>query len=368
MLTAVLLVWLWLRLWQWILLLIISAFLAVGLDPVVEWLDRHRIRRAYGASLVVLLIAGLLVGFAYLAGAELIEQARLLGGRVEAVQQEVMHRLPPFLLKLLPTGGQGGESQLADQAAGFGRAIAGGVLSLGIALILTIYFLLDGRRTYEWLVAFAPHHQRARVRQTAIESRQAVLAYVRGNAATSALAAVVAYVFLLIAGVPAPLLLALLTGLFDFIPVIGVFLTAIPMVLLALTVSTWVAIATAAFNAALQRGRDLLHHAEGLREPAAAVESGGDSRLRDRRRARRRDRRAGGAADCRDVSDHREDLAGGSARAGSRGRPPPDRAERGALTGDCAGEARGRSNGTCSRSDPLHVNRAQTRHWKRRQG
>ena len=248
-LTVVLLVWLWFRLWQWILLLIISAFLAVGLDPVVEWLDRHRIRRAYGAFLIVLLIAGLLVGFAYLAGAELIEQARLLGGRVEAVQQDVMQRLPPFLLKMLPTGGQGGESPLADRAAGFGRAIAGGVLSLGIALILTIYFLLDGRRTYEWLVAFAPHHQRARVRQTAIESRQAVLAYVRGNAATSALAAVVAYIFLLIAGVPAPLLLALLTGLFDFVPVIGVFLTAIPMVLLALTVSTWVAIATAAFNA-----------------------------------------------------------------------------------------------------------------------
>jgi predicted PurR-regulated permease PerM len=56
-------------------------------------------------------------------------------------------------------------------------------------------------------------------------------------------------IFLVIAGVPAPLLLALLTGLFDFVPVIGVFLTTIPMVLLALTVSTWVAIATAAFNA-----------------------------------------------------------------------------------------------------------------------
>ena len=331
-LTAVLLVWLWFRLWQWILLLIISAFLAVGLDPVVEWLDRHRIRRAYGAFLIVLLIAGLLVGFAYLAGAELIEQARLLGGRVEAVQQEVMDRLPPFLLKMLPTGGQGGESALADRAAGFGRAIAGGVLSLGIALILTIYFLLDGRRTYEWLVAFAPHHQRARVRQTAIESRQAVLAYVRGNAATSALAAVVAYIFLLIAGVPAPLLLALLTGLFDFVPVIG----RVPD-----RDSDGAAGADGldlgrdchrGVQRPLQHGRDLLHHAEGLREPAAAVEPGGDSRLRDRRRARRRHRRAGGAADCRDVSDHREDLAGGSARAGGRGRPPPDRAERGTLT------------------------------------
>src|SRR5690349_9756884 len=80
--TAVVLAWLWLRLWRWVLLLVVSAFLAVGLDPVVEWLDRHRIRRTYGAPLVVFLLAALLVGFAYFAGAELIAQARLLGGRL----------------------------------------------------------------------------------------------------------------------------------------------------------------------------------------------------------------------------------------------------------------------------------------------
>jgi predicted PurR-regulated permease PerM len=44
--------------------------------------------------------------------------------------------------------------------------------------------------------------------------------------------------------------LGLLTGVFDFIPVIGVFLTAVAMILLALTVSMWTAIATATFNAA----------------------------------------------------------------------------------------------------------------------
>src|SRR3954470_23567988 len=78
-LTLVALVWLWFRLWQWVLLLLISIFVAVGLEPAVTWLEAHRVRRAYGAPLIVLLIAGLLIGFGYLAGAELIEQARLLG-------------------------------------------------------------------------------------------------------------------------------------------------------------------------------------------------------------------------------------------------------------------------------------------------
>jgi predicted PurR-regulated permease PerM len=248
-LAAAIVVWLWLRLWQWVLLFVVAVFLAVGLDPLVEWLDRHRIRRAYAAPLVVFALAALLFAFGYLAGGELIAQAQLLGGRVAEAQKGITERLPPFLLDLLPRG-DAGSGELGDYATRFGRSLAGGLLSIGIAFILTIYLLLDGRRTYEWLVAFAPHEHRERVRRTAIEGRKAVVAYVRGNALTSLIAAVCAYVFLVALKVPAPMLLALLTGVFDFVPVIGVFLTAIPMVLLALTVSPAVAIATAIFNAA----------------------------------------------------------------------------------------------------------------------
>jgi len=248
-LTVVVLVWLWMRLWDWVLLLVISIFLAVGLDPVVTWLEAHRIRRTYAAPLVIVILAALLVAFGYFAGAELLAQARLLGGRISDVQRNATDMIPPFIRELLPDGSSGG-SMMADYGVRLGQSIASGVLSLGIALILTIYFLLDGRRTYEWLVAFAPRDKRDRVRRTAIEGRDAVKAYVRGNAATSALAAVCAYLFCVIAGVPAPLLLGLLTGVFDFVPVIGVFLTLFPMILLALTVSMWTAIATAAFNAA----------------------------------------------------------------------------------------------------------------------
>jgi predicted PurR-regulated permease PerM len=244
---AAVLVWLWLRLWQWVLLFVVATFLAVGLDPVVSWLEARRLRRAYAAPLVVLVIAAALFGFVYLAGAELIAQTRLLGGRIADLQKELTDRIPPFLTDMLPASGANG-SQLGDYATRLGRALVNGLLSIGVALILTIYLLLDGRRTYEWLVAFAPRELRPRVRQTAVEGRQAVVAYVRGNAITSLIAAICAYVFLAVLKVPAPLLLALLTGIFDFIPVIGVFLTAVPMVLLALTVSAWVAIATAVFN------------------------------------------------------------------------------------------------------------------------
>ena len=253
-LVAAALVWTWLRLWQWVLLFVIAAFITVGLDPIVGWLDARRVRRRYGSVLVVVTVAVLLVAFCSLAGAELLSQGKMLGERMDEVQQEVTRRVPPDLRQLLPQPENGkapdqSGGPFTEYAARLGRAVVNGVLSIAIALVLTVYLLIDGRRTYEWLVAFAPASQRPRVRETAGAARDAVVGYVRGNVITSVIAGVTAYIFLRIVGVPAALLLAVLTALFDLIPVLGIFLTVIPMVLLALTVSTTAAIATIVFNA-----------------------------------------------------------------------------------------------------------------------
>ena len=184
-------VWLWLHLWEWVLLLVVATFLAVGLDPLVTWLHAHRVRRRFAAPLVVLLIAALGLAFVYLAGASLTEQADLLSGRFDEVRQDVASRIPPRLLALLPDNGTGGQ-QVGTYLLSLGQSLINGILSMGVALLLTVYLLLDGRRTYEWLVAFAPAAQRPRVRQTAVEARLAILAYVRGNIATSVLAGVCA--------------------------------------------------------------------------------------------------------------------------------------------------------------------------------
>jgi predicted PurR-regulated permease PerM len=237
-------VWLWLRLWHWVLLLIVAAFLAVGLEPIVSWLDAHRVRRGYGAPLTILVILLILVGFGYFAGASLKDQAHLLGDRLKATQNDLSERLPPQISALLPHMDDGGS--IGSALIPLGRALATGLLSIGIAFILALYFLLDGRRTFEWFVAFAPPPHRERVRQTAIEARQAVRAYVRGNAVTSVLAAVFMYLGFLVLKVPAALLLALLVGILDFIPVVGFILSVVPAVLLALTVSAWTAVVVAA--------------------------------------------------------------------------------------------------------------------------
>jgi predicted PurR-regulated permease PerM len=247
-LAALVVVWLWLRLWQWVLLLVVATFLAVGLDPLVSWLDARRVRRRFAAPLVVLTITALLVGLFVVGGSSLSDQAQVLGSRLDEVQREVIRRTPPRLLAMLPQG-EGGQG-VGTYLVTFGRSLINGLVSLGIALVLTVYLLVDGRRTFEWLVAFAPADQRPRVRQTAAEGRRAVLAYMRGNAVTSVLAGVCAYVAMRVLGIPAALLLAVLTAIFDLLPVIGIFLSAVPAILLGLSVSASAALGIAVFHAA----------------------------------------------------------------------------------------------------------------------
>lgn len=239
------LVWLWLRLWQWVLVFVAAVFLAVALDPVVSWLARRGVKRAFAAPLVVLVLTALVVAFMYLSGASLLQEGRLLATRTEELRREVVQRIPPSLRDLLPT--LSGEGELSTQALALGRALVNGVISLGIAFILTVYLLLDGRRTYEWLAAFVPERLRPRLGRTAEQARDAIIAYVRGNVITSVLTTIATYIALALLQVPAALFLAILAGVFDLLPVIGFILSSIPAVLLGLTVSPAVGLAVLGF-------------------------------------------------------------------------------------------------------------------------
>lgn len=246
-LAAAAIVWVWLRLWQWVLLFIAAAFLAVALDPAVRWLEARRVRRGFAAPLVVFVVLTALAAFLYVGGSALVAQGQLLGDRLGELRAELARYVPaPVLERIQQSGGAWPDA--GSMAASMVRALTNAILSIAVAFVLTIYLLLDGRRTFEWLVAFAPRDKRPRVQQTAVGAHKAVLAYMRGNIITSAISAICTYVAFELMGIPAALLLALLAGIFDFIPVVGIILTAVPSVALALTVSPWTAIGAALFT------------------------------------------------------------------------------------------------------------------------
>lgn len=244
---AIVLVWLWLHLWRLLLLIIVALVLAIGLEPAVEWLERRRVPRAIAAGGIVLLLTVVVAGFFWITGATLLDQAREVGGRITDVRQRLSQITPPLIKDAIHS--TGARPLDASMAAGYvmnaGRLVVGGGIVAILGLILTIYLLIEGRQTYTWLAAYAPPAHRARVHLTAREARAAIYDYVVANVATSVFAAVVVLVALTLLHVPAALLLALLAGVFDFVPVLGFVGSALPAVLLAMSRSPAVALAVA---------------------------------------------------------------------------------------------------------------------------
>ena len=243
-LAAAALVWIWLQIWQLFLLVVVAVLLAVTLDPVVRAVQRTRLPRWLSSATVGFVLLGVIVAFLAVTWNSLSWEARLLGTRVGIVERDVIRHLPPILrdafdIKVTDSVIQ---SYLAPLGARFVRALTTALVIVSLAFILTIYLLIEGHKTYAWLRAFVPMRLRGKSDQTVFEVRRVIFAYVAGNVVTSIFAALFVFVALSLLNVPAALLLALLAGICDFVPVLGFIFSAVPAVVLALTVSPATAI------------------------------------------------------------------------------------------------------------------------------
>jgi predicted PurR-regulated permease PerM len=230
-----------------IALVLVAVVLAISLEPLVVWLEERRMPRWLGSTLVVFTIAGALIVFFAICGSSLTTQGRQVTGRLATAQEGLAEHMPPPFDQMVREGKTPtpDASALAGYAVRLGSLLTNAVLGAAIAFILTIYFLIEGRRTWAWLVAYVPRRNRARVQETADAACKAVLHYVAGNVATSIFAGTTVLIVLTILRVPAALLLALLAGVCDFVPVLGFIVSALPAVLLALAVSPTTAVVVA---------------------------------------------------------------------------------------------------------------------------
>ena len=281
-LIAAALVWVWLQLWQLVMVIVIAIIIAVALDPAVRWLESRRVPRGTGAFIVVLLLTA--VGVAMLAASwvTIQEQSQLIVQRVSALVEQVRSSFP-FVEKLMPVADEGGTGGPGQYALGIARSASSAAGMIVLALVLTVYLLIEWKRTLDWLIAFVPERHRPKTRRTLEEAREIVYRYAFGNVIASIVTGVITFVVLAALKVPAALVLALISGLLNFIPIIGFIVSSVLAAVLAATVSMNVLTSGDCLLSGVQRHRELFHHAEDLWIRAGNVGSGRpDSRPRRR--------------------------------------------------------------------------------------
>jgi predicted PurR-regulated permease PerM len=235
---AILLISIVVKLFPIILMLVVAVWIAVMLDPIPTWLEGHHVRRSVSIIALALIILGILVAFFVLVVPTVSGQVAELSKQWPQVEQRLTRAFPPAgpLLQSLHGGGPQTRSWLV-RGMSAGKFAIEGTTTIVFVLVFAIYLLHEGRRAYSWLVDFAPKQHRRRIAMTAEEIRAVVLAYMRGSIITATICAIYVFVVLTALRVPLALLLAVLAFIFDFIPVVGTIIMAVPATLLGLLVS-----------------------------------------------------------------------------------------------------------------------------------
>ena len=233
-------VWVLLKLAPSLILLILALVLAITLWPVVDGLERRGSPRGLAVGLIAAGIIAVLAAFVLLVVPPLVTQSVELAGNIGAYRKNVQAHLGPDHPVLGGLLSQVFDIPSSPEVAHtLKRPLAWGQLAL--ELVLALYLMMDGKRTYAWLLAYVPRRHRRKMAETVPAVSDVVRAYVRGQLLTSFLYGVFAFAVLSVLHVPSALPLAVLAAICDVLPILGVFISTVPAAIFALTVSPFAA-------------------------------------------------------------------------------------------------------------------------------
>jgi len=233
------------RLRDVVLLVAVSGFVAVLLNPLVVALQRWRIpRRGFAVAVVTLWALIVFAGLAFVFGYPLINGLTHLADDLPSYIDKAQHGRGwiGHLIRHYPVQSwvQKNASKIVSFGQGLGKpalAVGKGAVSLLIELVtifvLVLLLLLEGPKMRTGLLGMMSPQRRESLVSVASQVNRAVTGYMLGNFLTSVIAGVVVFVTLWILGVPFPYLWALWVALVDFLPMIGGALAGIPTVLFA---------------------------------------------------------------------------------------------------------------------------------------
>jgi predicted PurR-regulated permease PerM len=263
--------WLLQRLRTLLILLVVSLFLAIAIEPAVNALARRGWRRGMATAVVflVLFVAG--AGFVVAIGSLVVDQVSSLADALPGYVEETIALVNRTFDANLSSDTLVAQLSSAESPVRqFATGIAGSALGVGAQLLTLVfelftvalfsfYFAADGpqfRRAV--LSVLAPSRQREVLRAWDVAVEQTG-GYVYSRALLAAASATATGAFLWLIGVPNPLALAIWVGLVSqFVPTVGTYLAGALPVLVALLSSPLDAVWVVAFIAGYQQFENYL--------------------------------------------------------------------------------------------------------------
>jgi predicted PurR-regulated permease PerM len=221
-------------------ILLVSLFLTLALNPIVEWLTQRGLRRGWA---VIVVFLGAIAVFVLL-GMVVIPPVASQGG-------ELAQQVPGYLQHLLDSGWvreldrnyhvvgkiqQELTNKVTDQAFisdvvggifGVGRVVLNGAFETLTILVLTLYFLASLPRMKQAAYALIPSSRRERVASLSEEIMRRTGSYAVGQVSVATVNGFMSWVMMSIVGIPYAAVLAVAVGFLGLVPMVGATLGAV---------------------------------------------------------------------------------------------------------------------------------------------
>ncbi len=233
-----------------------ALFVALGLDPLVNWIDKRGLPRWASVALVAIGFVGLITVLLINIIPTVIREAnnlilaapQIVDGLIDVeVFNDFDQQLGGVVSNSLSTladylSDSSNWSNLLGGVLQIGLGIINGVFGAIIVIILTLYLMASLQQLKEFSYKLVPASRRDRFSEITEQVVGSVGKWVSAQVTTAFIHALSAFIFLSIIGAPFALLLASVSFILALIPLVGPITAAILVTLVSLTDSTTTAL------------------------------------------------------------------------------------------------------------------------------
>ncbi len=235
-----------------ILIILSSVVIASVIEPGVRWLVKRGIQRVFATTIMYLLIVGFIAGtFTFVIPplySETVSAINSLPKHIKTIDvlspinKGIYSSVKTFFPDVPASISLGDLASLftgtiSDFSGGIFDTIAnffGGIISILLVVVISFYLSVRQDGVGEFLAIITPLKHERYVRGLWQRSQNKIGKWMQGQILLAVSIGLATYISLLIVGIPHPLLLAFLAGVFELIPVIGLTLSVIPAFFLAM--------------------------------------------------------------------------------------------------------------------------------------
>lgn len=245
--------------------ILIAFFLALAIEPAVDWMAARGMRRGLATFLMFLLVLVVTAGFLALLGSmlagQIVEMVEGFPGYLDSVIKSINTTFHTELSRLeiqdsllrsdwLRKYVQNSATGVLDVSA----TVLGGLFKLLTIGLFSFYFAADGPRLRRALCSVLPPAKQSEVLRAWEIAVDKTGGYLYSRGLMALISGVAHYIVLAVLGVPYAPALAVWVGLVSqFIPTIGTYLAGALPVLIAFTVDPWYALYVLGFVVVYQQ-------------------------------------------------------------------------------------------------------------------